>query len=79
MSVLDDLQAKADLNGDGKLSMEDLQTAKDKLTPEQWEKLKEIGDRNGDGKVDIADLRDFNFGDIANDIKDGLGSIFGGK
>ncbi len=79
MSVLDDLQAKADLNGDGKLSMEDLQTAKDKLTPEQWEKLKEIGDRNGDGKVDIAHLLDFNCGDTANDITAGLGSIFGGK
>lgn len=79
MSLLDDLQAKADLNGDGKLSMDDLANAKDKLTPEQWEKLQEIGDRNGDGKVDMADLKEFNLGDVVNDIKDSLGGFFGDK
>lgn len=79
MSLLDDLQAKADLNGDGKLSMDDLASAKDKLTPEQWDKLQEIGDRNGDGKVDMADLKEFNLGDVVNDIKDSLGGFFGDK
>ena len=79
MSLLDDLQAKADLNGDGKLSMDDLASAKDKLTPEQWDKLQEIGDRNGDGKVDMADLKEFNIGDVVNDIKDSLGGFFGDK
>lgn len=79
MSLLDDLQAKADLNGDGKLSMDDLASAKDKLTPEQWDKLQEIGDRNGDGKVDMADLKELNLGDVVNDIKDNLGSFFGDK
>lgn len=79
MSLLDDLQAKADLNGDGKLSMDDLASAKDKLAPEQWDKLQEIGDRNGDGKVDMADLKELNLGDVVNDIKDNLGSFFGDK
>ena len=41
MSLVDDLKAKADLNGDGKLSLEDLEGLKDGANNEQIEKLKE--------------------------------------
>lgn len=79
MSLFDDLKTKADLNGDGKPSMQDITDMKDKISPEQWKKLKEIGDRNGDGKIDMADLKDFDAGDMVNDIKSNLGGLFGGK
>lgn len=79
MSVLDDLQAKADLNGDGKLSVDDLTDMKDQFGPEQWEKLVALGDQNGDGKVDVSDLKDFKFDNVVDDIKSNLGGMFGGK
>lgn len=40
MSLLDDLKAKADLNGDGKLDAADLESLKDGANNEQIEKLK---------------------------------------
>ena len=67
MSLLDDLQAKADLNGDGKLSVEDL------------EKLKGLADQNGDGKIDFEDAKSFNFDNVVDVVKDKLSGIFGGK
>ncbi len=46
MSLLDDLKEKADLNGDGKLGPEDLESLKDGVNNEQIEKLKEFADKH---------------------------------
>jgi len=79
MSLLDDLQAKADLNGDGKLSVEDLENLKDGVNNEELEKLKGLADQNGDGKIDFEDAKSFNFDNVVDIVKDKLGGIFGGK
>ena len=49
MGLLDDLKAKADLNGDGKLSAEDLEQLKGTINGEQLDKLKQLADQNDDG------------------------------
>ena len=79
MSLLDDLQAKADLNGDGKLSVEDLENLKDGVNNEELEKLKGLADQNGDGKIDFEDAKSFNFDNVVDVVKDKLSGIFGGK
>ncbi len=79
MSLLDDLKAKADLNGDGKLGPEDLESLKDGANNEQIEKLKEFADQNGDGKVDMEDIKSVDLGNIATTVKEHLGGLFGGK
>lgn len=79
MSLFDDLKTKADLNGDGKLSIDDLASVKDRISTEQWEKLQAIADRNDDGKIDMSDLKNINFGDFVNDLKGSLGDLFGKK
>ena len=79
MSLLDDLKAKADLNGDGKLGPEDLESLKDGANNEQIEKLKEFADQNGDGKVDMEDIKSVDLGNLANTVKEHLGELFGGK
>lgn len=79
MSLLDDLKAKADLNGDGRLSAEDLEGLKDGANNEQIEKLKDAADQNGDGKLDLEDVKNIDLGNLANTVKEHLGGIFGGK
>ena len=79
MSLLDDLQAKADLNGDGKLSTEDLESLKDGLNNEELEKLKDLADHNNDGKIDIEDIKGIDMGAVVDAVKDKLGGMFGGK
>ena len=79
MSLADDLKAKADLNGDGKLSAEDLESLKDGANNEQIEKIKEFADQNGDGKVDLEDVKNIDLGNLANTVKEHLGGLFGGK
>ena len=79
MSLLDDIKAKADLNGDGKIGLEDLESLKDGTNNEQLDKLKEFADRNGDGKVDLEDVKNFDLGNLVQDAKDKLGGLFGGK
>lgn len=79
MSLFDDLKTKADLNGDGKLSIDDLASVKDKISTEQWEKLQAIADRNDDGKIDMADIKGFDFGKALDDLKGSLGDIFKSK
>ena len=79
MSLVDDLKAKADLNGDGKLGPEDLESLKDGANNEQIEKLKEFADQNGDGKVDMEDIKSVDLGNIATTVKEHLGGLFGGK
>lgn len=77
MSLLDDLKAKADLNGDGKLSVEDLESLKDGANNEQLDKLKGLADSNGDGKLDLEDAKNIDLGNLANDVRDKLGGLFG--
>ncbi len=79
MSLLDDLKAKADLNGDGKLGPEDLESLKDGANNEQIEKLKEFADQNGDGKLNLEDAKNIDLGNLANTVKEHLGGLFGGK
>lgn len=79
MSLVDDLKAKADLNGDGKLGPEDLEGLKDGANNEQIEKLKEAADQNGDNKIDIDDIKNVDLGNLANSVKEHLGGLFGGK
>ena len=79
MSLLDDLKAKADLNGDGKLDAADLESIKDGANNEQIEKLKEAADQNDDGKLDLEDVKNIDLGNLANNVKEHLGGLFGGK
>ncbi len=77
MDLLGEVKKRADANGDGKLSIEDLNSLKEQF-PDQaglLDKAKAIADQNGDGKVDLGDLKNFNLGDVAGQ----LGSLFGKK
>ena len=77
MGLLDDLKAKADLNGDGKLSTEDLEQQNGTINSEQLDKLKQLADQNDDGKLDLNDITGIDLGSIAGDVKDKLGGLFG--
>ncbi len=79
MNLLDDLKAKADLNGDGKLSVEDLESLKDGVNNDQLDQLKQFADQNGDGKLDFEDVKNFDFGKVVDNVKDKLGGLFGGN
>lgn len=79
MSLLDDLKAKADVNGDGKISADDLANLKDKVSPEQFDQLKQLADRNDDGSINFDDVKNLDFGSVVNDIKSAVGGLFGKK
>lgn len=79
MSLLDDIKAKADLNGDGKVSVEDLEALKDGVNNDKVEQLKKIADQNGDDKIDVEDIKNINLDDIVAKAKDTFGNLFGGK
>ncbi len=75
MSLVEEVQKLADANGDGKLSVEDLGSLKEKF-PDQSElldKAKGIADQNGDGKIDLADVQGFDL----KSLGDKIGGIFG--
>lgn len=74
MSLLDDIKAKADANGDGSLNLDDLNSLKDQFSPEQFDQLKEklLGN---DGKLSMDDVQN-NLGDVFNNVKDSLGGFF---
>lgn len=75
MDLFAEVQKRADANGDGKLSLDDIASLKEQF-PDQaglLDKAKEIADQNGDGKLDLADVQGMNLGDIAGQI----GSLFG--
>lgn len=78
MSVLDDIKAKVDANGDGKLSLDDLNELKDKLPTDKFDELKNMADQNDDGKVNFDDVKNLDFGDLINDAKSAFGDVFGG-
>ncbi len=79
MSLLDDLKAKADVNGDGTLSADDLAELRDKISPEQFDQLKQLADRNSDGSINFDDIKNFDLGAAADDLKSTLGGLFGEK
>ncbi len=72
MDVLSDLKAKADANGDGKLSKEDLEGLSNVLPTDQLEQLKAKADANGDGKIDFEDVKKIDFSNVVDDAKDAL-------
>lgn len=76
MGLLEDIQAKADANGDGKLSMEDLQNMRDSLPEGKFEELSAKADANGDGKVSFEDVKDMDWGGLADDAKNTFGNLF---
>ncbi len=77
MGLLEDLKAKADANGDGKLSMDDLASLKDKISPEQFDQLKSLADRNSDGSINFDDIKGLDLGSVFNDVKDKFTGLFG--
>jgi uncharacterized protein (DUF2141 family) len=76
MSVFDELKAKADANGDGKLTTEDLKSLEGKLPTEQLNGLKAKADANGDGKIDLSDLGGLK--DLGGNLGSKLGDTLGG-
>lgn len=77
MSLLDDIKAKADLNGDGKIGPEDLESLKNGENNEQLDQLKSVADQNGDGKLSFDDIKNFDLGKTVEDAKNALGGLFG--
>ncbi len=73
-SVIAEAQARADANGDGKLSVEDIQSLANEhgLDAGLVDKLKQHADANGDGKLDPADIGDAlkNPGSLIDSLKD---------
>ena len=76
MDFIKILQQKADANGDGKITKEDLEQVKDTLSKhnDTLQKLKDKADANGDGKVDLGEAKK-SLNDISN-LKD---KLFGKK
>ncbi|MFZ1248856.1 MAG: EF-hand domain-containing protein [Candidatus Saccharimonadales bacterium] len=72
MSILDDLKAKADQNGDGKLSSADIEEMKQNHTEDasMLDQLKAKADANNDGKIGLDDLKE-----VGNSITDKLGEV----
>lgn len=77
MSLLDDIKSKADANGDGKLSPEDLEDLRGHLPDDKLNQLKEMADQNDDGKLDFSDVQNFNFDATLEDLKGSIGGLFG--
>lgn len=69
MGLIDDLKAKADVNGDGKITKEDLEALNSAENRAKIEELKQIADANKDGMLDINDAKGLNLGQAINDIK----------
>ena len=76
MSFIDDIEAKADANGDGKLTYEDLEhlKASHPEVSEHLTKLQAQADANDDGKVDLSDARR-----LLGEAMKNIGNVFGGK
>lgn len=79
--LLTDAQAKADANGDSKLTADDIQALASQYGLDQSlvDGLKEKGDVNGDGTVNIEDLKEaasqFNLGGVAEQAQGVLGDL----
>ncbi len=59
MGLFDDIKAKADANGDGKITKDDIDDLKNTFDTysKQLENLRGIADSNGDGKIDMKDIQ----------------------
>ncbi len=89
--LIEDARAKADVNGDGKLTFDDLSelASKHGIDGKVVDDLKAKSDTNGDGKVDINDLQaglgelKTTLGDAAKDpagfVDDLKNTLFGKK
>lgn len=74
MGLLDDLKAKADVNGDGKITKEDLEALKSGDNADMVDKLKGLADQNDDGKLNLDDVKNFDLGDTISDAKNVFGN-----
>lgn len=80
MSIIDDIKARVDANGDGKISKEDLESLQAEGENNQIiEKLKEFADQNGDGSISLDDIKSIDLGSVGDTIKEGLGGLFSQK
>ena len=69
MGLFDALKAKADANGDGKVTKEDLDALQSPENKGKIDQLKSIADHNKDGKLDVNDVKNLDFGQLANGAK----------
>lgn len=78
--IINDAKSKADSNGDGKLSVEDLDDLAKKhgIDPKVLDGFKQKADANGDGRIGFDDIQSGagQLGGMVNDLK---GKLFGGK
>lgn len=70
MNLFDNLKAKADINGDGKITKADLDALKSPENKQKIDDLKAKADQNKDGKLDLQDVKGANLGQLAKDVKD---------
>lgn len=68
MSILDDLKAKADANGDGKITMADLDSLKDGTNDDLINRLKQKAARF-DGKLNLNDPRHIDTNNLISDTR----------
>lgn len=78
--LLEDAKARADVNGDGKLTVQDLEALRDQhgLDSKLVDDLKAKADASGDGKLGFDDIKAgaANLGEAMNNFKD---KFFGDK
>jgi hypothetical protein len=79
MNLFNIIKERADINGDGKLTPQDLDSLKDGNNNEALDKLKDLADRNSDGKLSLDDVKDIDFNNAVGDLNNKLGSLFGSK
>jgi|AntRauTorckE6833_2_1112554.scaffolds.fasta_scaffold00450_8 Ca2+-binding EF-hand superfamily protein len=77
MSIFDEIKQLADQNDDGKLTKDDLEGLKEKMSSEKVEELKNMADQNGDGKLNLDDVKSIDLGGALDDVKKQFGSMFG--
>lgn len=69
MDIVDIIKSQMDLNKDGKLSKEDLESLKDGKSNALIDQLKKQADLNKDGKIDAKDLSKIQVDKIADKLK----------
>lgn len=69
MALFDELKKRADVNGDGKITKEDLDAVNSPENKQKVDELKKVADSNKDGKVDLSDVKGINLGEVAGNLK----------
>jgi hypothetical protein len=77
MGLLDEIKAKADANGDGKVDKADLEALRSGENAGAIDQLESLADQNGDGKITLDDAKSIDLGALGDDIKGKLGGMFG--